>query len=55
MATQVGRRRDAQPALLRIRAAEASAAGIRFGTPSGQRDDVYLAEVIPPEFIEFPE
>jgi putative RNA 2'-phosphotransferase len=54
MALQVGRRRDDQPALLIIHAAEAHAAGIVFGTPSGVQDDVYLVETLPPEFIEFP-
>lgn len=52
MARQVGRRRDEKPALLRIRAAEAHAAGIVFGTPSGQADNVYLVEAVPPVFIE---
>jgi putative RNA 2'-phosphotransferase len=55
MALQVGRRRDAQPALLVIHAAEAHAAGIVFGTPSGGADNVYLVETVPPQFIEFPE
>lgn len=55
MAYQVGRRRDQNPAMLRIRAGEADAAGIKFGTPSGGQDDIYLVEAIPPEFIEFPE
>jgi putative RNA 2'-phosphotransferase len=55
MACQVGQRRDAQPALLLIRAAEACAAGIVFGTPSGGHDDVYLVKTVPPLFIEFPE
>jgi RNA:NAD 2'-phosphotransferase (TPT1/KptA family) len=54
MALQVGRRRDEQPALLIIHAAEAHAAGVVFGTPSGAQDDVYLVETLPPEFIEFP-
>jgi putative RNA 2'-phosphotransferase len=55
MALQVGQRRDVQPTLLLIRAAEAYAAGIVFGTPSGEQDDVYLVETMPPAFIEFPE
>ena len=55
MAHQVGRRRDAQPVILTIRAAQAHAAGISFGTPSGGQDEVYLAESLPPEFIDFPE
>lgn len=55
MALQVGQRRDARSALLLIRAAEAYAAGVVFGTPSGEQDDVYLVETIPPAFIEFPE
>jgi putative RNA 2'-phosphotransferase len=54
MALQVGRRRDARPALLVIRAAEAHAAGVIFGTPSGEQDNIYLVERVPPEFIEFP-
>lgn len=54
MARQVGRRRDQSPLILRIRAAQAHAAGIKFGTPSGRQDDVYLVESLPPEFIEFP-
>jgi len=55
MARQVGHRRDHQPVILRIRAADAHAGGIQFGTPSGQPDDVYLVDSIPPEFIEFPD
>jgi putative RNA 2'-phosphotransferase len=55
MAHQVGRRRDAQPVILTIRAAEAHVAGITFGTPSGGQDEVYLVESLPPEFIDFPE
>lgn len=55
MAVQVGQRRDESPVILQIRAADAHAAGIEFGTPSGQPDDVYLVEAIPPRFIEFPE
>jgi putative RNA 2'-phosphotransferase len=55
MAMQVGRRRDAQPALLRILAVEAHTAGIVFGTPSGEADDVYLVDTLPPDFIEFSE
>lgn len=54
MALNVGQRRDNTPALLRIRAVEAHAAGVAFGTPSGAADDVYLVEMVPPEFIEFP-
>lgn len=54
MAKTVGRRRDHQSALLKIRAGEAHAAEIAFGTPSGSEDDVYLVEAVPPEFIEFP-
>jgi RNA:NAD 2'-phosphotransferase (TPT1/KptA family) len=55
MAQQVGRRRDAQPVILIIRAAAAHAAGIVFGTPSGSQDEVYLVEALPLEFIDFPE
>lgn len=54
MALQVGRRRDAQPALLIIHAAEAHTVGVAFGTPSDEQDNVYLVETVPPEFIEFP-
>ena len=54
MAVQVGRRRDARPALLKIHASQAHAAGITFATPSGSQDDVYLVEAVPPRFIEFP-
>jgi putative RNA 2'-phosphotransferase len=53
MAHQVGRRRDQNPAMLLIRAGEAHAAGVKFGTPSGDPDDIYLVEAVPPEFIEF--
>lgn len=55
MAHQVGRRRDTQPVILTIRAAAAHAAGVVFGTPSGNQDELYLVEAIPPEFIDFPE
>jgi putative RNA 2'-phosphotransferase len=55
MAHEVGRRRDAQPVILTIRAAEAYTAGIPFGTPSGGQDEVYLVESLPPDFIDFPE
>lgn len=54
MALTVGHRRDGKPALLEIRAAEAHAAGIMFGTPSGGNDNVYLAANIPAAFIDFP-
>jgi putative RNA 2'-phosphotransferase len=53
MALTVGRRRDAQPALLKIRAAEAHTASVVFGTPSGEVDDVYLVKALPPTFIDF--
>jgi putative RNA 2'-phosphotransferase len=55
MAAQVGWRRDRHPAILRIRAAEAHAAGVIFGTPSGGPDNVYLVVALPPQFIEFPD
>jgi putative RNA 2'-phosphotransferase len=55
MAHQVGRRRDVQPVILTIQAAAAHAAGVAFGTPSGNQDEVYLVEALPPEFIDFPE
>ena len=55
MAGQVGRRRDQAPAMLKIRAAAAHAAGVVFGTPSGRDNDtIYLVEALPAEFIEFP-
>ncbi len=53
MALNVGQRRDNRPALLHIKAREAHTAGVAFGTPSGKKDDVYLVEFLPPEFIEF--
>jgi putative RNA 2'-phosphotransferase len=55
MAIQVGQRRDERPAILLVRAVDAHTSGIKFGTPSGQPDDVYLVGAIPPHFIEFPE
>lgn len=54
MALQVGHRRDEKPALLKIRAADAHAAGVVFGTPSGDTDNVYLVDALSPEFIDFP-
>lgn len=54
MALQVGRRRDQNPALLKIEAAKAHQAGVIFGTPSGKADDVYLVDTVPPTYIEFP-
>jgi len=50
-AWQVGRRRTAEPVLLKIRAAEAFRAGIRFYPGN---EDVWLADAIPPEFIKSP-
>ena len=53
MALTVGRRRDFQPVLLQIRADEAHAAGVVFGTPSGVVDNVYLVKFLPTTFIDF--
>jgi putative RNA 2'-phosphotransferase len=55
MALMVGHRRDEKPALLKIRALEAHQAGIEFGTPSGNNDNVYLVATMPSEFIDFPD
>ena len=55
MALQAGRLRDNWPVLLRIRAAEAHTAGVAFGTPAGDEDDIYLAGQIPPTFFDFTE
>ena len=55
MARQVGSRRDKKPVILTIRAGEACASGIRFGKPSEGMEGVWLAERIPPAFIEVPE
>ncbi len=48
-ATEVGRRRDYEPAILRIRAKEAAAAGHEFYKAT---DEVYLTRDVPPDFIE---
>jgi len=48
-AQNVGGRRDKQPTILIIHAQKAHAAGIKFYAPT---DATYLAERIPPEFIE---
>ena len=48
-AQSVGGRRDKQPAILIIHAEKAEATGIKFYAPT---DATYLAERIPPEFIE---
>jgi RNA:NAD 2'-phosphotransferase (TPT1/KptA family) len=55
MALRVGQRRDASPALLKIRAGDAYVAGVVFGTPSGEVDNVYLVKSLPSAFIDFPE
>ncbi len=54
MAVKVGQRRDDQPVVLQIRAKAAYEAGVVFGTPSGGEDNVYLVDVLPSKFIEFP-
>ncbi len=48
-ATEVGRRRDYEPAILRIKAKEAAAAGHEFYKAT---DEVYLTRDVPPDFIE---
>lgn len=49
LARQMGARHAARPVVLRIRAAEAHAAGIPFYRPI---PELYLSEAIPPEFVE---
>jgi putative RNA 2'-phosphotransferase len=49
-AREVGRRKALQPTILRIRAAQAHARGIRFYEGN---EKVWLANVVPPEFIVF--
>lgn len=49
LARSTGLRHTASPVILRIRAAEAHAAGIPFYHPI---PEIYLSETIPPEFIE---
>jgi putative RNA 2'-phosphotransferase len=51
-AEQVARRHAGKPVMLVIRALEAYRAGIAFYNPEPEH---YLAEAIPPEYIEFPE
>ena len=48
-ANEVGRRRDSSPAVFRIKAAEAAAAGVSFYRAT---DEVWLTEEVPPQFIE---
>ncbi len=50
-AEEVARRRTREPVILTVRAQPALAAGILFHSPEPQH---YLADHIPPEFIEFP-
>lgn len=50
-ARMVGSRHAPQPVILIVRAREAHAAGVRFYLGN---DDVWLADVIPPEFIDIP-
>jgi putative RNA 2'-phosphotransferase len=51
-ALEVGRRRDAKPALLIVDAKRASASGIGFYRGN---DDVWLADPIPPEYLTLAE
>ncbi len=51
-ATTVGKRRDNLPVILRVNAQAASQSGIQFYK---EENDIWLSEVIPPEFIVFPE
>jgi putative RNA 2'-phosphotransferase len=51
-AETVAQRHGGKPVLLSVRAGEAHRAGIVFHNPEPEH---YLAEAIPPEFIEFPE
>jgi putative RNA 2'-phosphotransferase len=48
-ATQVGRRKAKEPVILRVRAADAHGAGVRFYRGN---DLVWLADTVTPEFIE---
>ena len=48
-AEQVGARRAPKPVVISVRAAEAHAAGVTFWRGN---DKVWLAEVVPPEFID---
>lgn len=50
-AMMVGRRHDARPVLLTIRAGEAHLAGARFYSP---QERVFLADEVGPEWIDFP-
>jgi len=58
-AVQIGRRRDPNPVILRVKTEEARNSGIRFfsaggGSASGRKasDGIFLTEEIPPEFLE---
>jgi putative RNA 2'-phosphotransferase len=48
-AVQVGKRRDDDPAILRVKTEEAYDSGVRFFEAG---DSIVLAEEIPPEFLE---
>jgi putative RNA 2'-phosphotransferase len=48
IARLVGQRRDAEPVILRVDAAEAAAAGIAFYAGNGE---VFLADYVPPGFL----
>jgi putative RNA 2'-phosphotransferase len=50
-AAQVGSRKTSHPVLLKIRALEAYQAGVRFYHGN---EDTWLADSIPPEFIDLP-
>lgn len=51
MASEVGRRKARQPVILGITARDAHASGVIFYEGNAQ---VWLADVVPPQFIEFP-
>jgi len=48
-AVQVGKRRDDDPAILRVKTEEAYDSGVRFFEAG---DNIFLTEEIPPEFLE---
>ncbi|HSH03501.1 MAG TPA: 3-dehydroquinate synthase [Anaerolineae bacterium] len=54
-AHMVGSRRSDNPAILHIDSASAHAAGHTFYQASGDHDDVWLSDAIPPEFITLPQ
>lgn len=50
-AREVGRRRDADPVVLDVRAADAARAGVRFHRAT---DAVWLSDAIPPAYLRVP-